>query len=130
VSSVINPKGSARPDRFSRADEYLFFVFIGEAGVGHHHSDMLRTLERNPKSGEVRWAGLQRSGSNSRRFERPNLFFPLYLDPETGRIVEIGESLPLEKSREEIPERLGLETVWPIRADGGEATWQMFPTSL
>ena len=42
VSSVINPKGSSRSARFSRVDEYIYFVFFGNAGVTPWSSDLLR----------------------------------------------------------------------------------------
>ena len=53
-SSVINPKGSARQGEFSRCDEYIFFVQIGNAGPLPQDTDMLhdrRTSEAMKSSG-------------------------------------------------------------------------------
>ena len=44
ISSVINPKGSARAGRFSRVDEYIFFVFLGKSEVFPCELDMLREI--------------------------------------------------------------------------------------
>lgn len=65
ISSVINPKGSSRAGRFSRVDEYIFFVFFGNAAVAPWRSDMLRETEEEGR--KVRWAGLMRNGEGSRR---------------------------------------------------------------
>jgi adenine-specific DNA-methyltransferase len=63
ISSVINPKGSSRTGRFSRVDEYLFFVFFGSASVQPWRSDMLR--DDNVESRDVRWAGLGPVNTNA-----------------------------------------------------------------
>jgi adenine-specific DNA-methyltransferase len=41
VTSVIMPSGSSRAGRFSRSDEYIYFVFFGRASVKHWKADML-----------------------------------------------------------------------------------------
>lgn len=76
VTDIINPKGVSRGSLFSRAEEYIYYVFIGKATINLGKSDMLRS--DSSKSECIRWASLQRSGSNSRRFERPNLFYPIF----------------------------------------------------
>ena len=43
-----------------------------------------------------RWEWLLRGGSNSKREDRPKLFFPIYVDPSHQAIIGIGEPLPLE----------------------------------
>jgi adenine-specific DNA-methyltransferase len=70
ISSVINPKGSARSGRFSRVDEYIYFVFLGVAAVTPWRSDMLREVEGEGR--KVRWAGLMRNGEGSRRQRIPS----------------------------------------------------------
>ena len=73
ISSVINPKGSSRSGRFSRVDEYIYFVFFGDSEVSPWRSDMLREVE--DKGRKVRWAGLMRNGEGSRRSRIPSMFF-------------------------------------------------------
>ena len=36
VSSVVNRKGVPRKQGFSRVDEYLFFVYVGDFGQAVH----------------------------------------------------------------------------------------------
>lgn len=84
ISSVINPKGSSRTGRFSRVDEYIFFVFFGAASVAPWRSDMLRDVKDNGR--KVRWAGLMRNGEGSRRQRIPSMFFPIYNRCENGRV--------------------------------------------
>ena len=49
ISSVINPKGSARAGRFSRVDEYIFFAFLGKSEVFPCESDMLRAMNEDKR---------------------------------------------------------------------------------
>jgi len=42
---VINPKGTARYNEFSRVEEYAFFVFIGDIRIQSIGSDMLTTRD-------------------------------------------------------------------------------------
>jgi adenine-specific DNA-methyltransferase len=83
VCSVINPKGSARAGRFSRVDEYLFFLYFGTAAVTAWRTDMLR--DDADAERDVRWAGLMRNGEGSRRDRIPSMFFPIFLHAKTGR---------------------------------------------
>ena len=51
VSSVINPKGTARDNEFARVDEYIFFVKLGDTRLSRWNWDML--TERNYASIET-----------------------------------------------------------------------------
>lgn len=126
VSSVVNPMGSGRSGTFSRVDEYLYFVMIGTASVPKTGDDMLSNEKISiggPKP--VRWTPLHRDGSNWRREDRPNSFFPLYVDPVKRKIVDYGEALPLGVERSSVrPKSDGLVLVWPMKG-GEEARWQI-----
>ena len=61
VTTVINPKGTARYNEFSRVEEYVFFVFIGDAKLQSTGCDMLTDRDYAVES-EVRWRGLARTG--------------------------------------------------------------------
>lgn len=43
VSSLVNPKGVARGQEFYRVDEYLYFVYIGDAAVQKSSDPMILT---------------------------------------------------------------------------------------
>ena len=122
ITDVINPKGVSRGNLFSRAEEYIYFVFEGEASINLGTSDMLRTEE---KSSDIRWASLQRSGSNSRRFERPNLFYPMFFDKETGNLISVGQSLPLDQDKSTVPVPDNQIAVFPLGRNNDERTWQL-----
>lgn len=47
VTSVINQSGVARTGQFYRAEEYLFYVFIGDASITPTGNDMPWSTERN-----------------------------------------------------------------------------------
>lgn len=123
VTDVVNPKGVSRGNWFSRAEEYIYFVFVGNSSISLSNSDMLRPTEKKPA--DVRWASLQRSGSNSRRFERPNLFYPIFFDKETGAFVSVGASLPLTRKRDSVVVPDGQVAVFPLGRTDDERTWQL-----
>jgi adenine-specific DNA-methyltransferase len=128
VSSVINPKGSSRSGRFSRVDEYLFFVYFGAAAVTPWRSDMLRAEEGESRS--VRWAGLMRNGEGSRRQRIPSMFYPIYLNAKTGAFHSAGEPPPIKVKPEQVPSPRGTVAVWPIDQGGQELMWRLSPDSL
>ncbi len=128
VSSVINPKGSARTGRFSRVDEYIYFVFFGTSKVSPWRTDMLREVQEEGRS--VRWAGLMRNGEGSRRTRIPSMFFPIYIDKKTGQYHSTGEPPPVDVKPQEIPVPEGTIAIFPIDGNGQELMWRLSPNSL
>lgn len=133
VSSVINPKGNRRDDEFSRCEEYIYFVYIGNSTIISNGQDMLREVnnEDNTKDKSIRLRALLRGASNhGRRIDRPNLFYPLYFEEWTGKFMGCGESIPLSQDRNsvEIPDKM--VAMWPIGANGTELTWNLQPETL
>lgn len=130
VTIVINQKGVAQ-GRLSRAEEYAFFCFMPEATVAPHPDDLLSPERPDTKRfSEPRWEWLLRGGTNSRREDRPKLFFPIYVDPERRAITEIGDPLPLldfpdidELTKEK-------KVAFPIRGDGSFGNWRVSPPTL
>lgn len=122
VSNVISSQGSTRDGLFSRADEYLFFVFLGNAEVQKSEDDMLNEGQSATKS--QLWFQFVRTGKGNLRENSKSLFYPIFVDPNIGKIVSIGEPIPLEVPKEtvEVPE--GLMAIWPMTADGREARWR------
>ena len=128
ISSVINPKGSARTGRFSRVDEYIYFVFFGNSKVAPWRTDMLREVNEDGRS--VRWAGLMRNGEGSRRTRIPSMFFPIFIDNETGRYHSTGEPPPVDVKPSEIPVPEGTIAIFPIDGNGQELMWRLSPSSF
>jgi adenine-specific DNA-methyltransferase len=125
---VINQKGVAQGG-LSRAEEYALFVFMPQATVSPAADDLL-SPERgdNKRFQQPRWEWLLRGGTNSRREDRPGLFFPVHVDPTTRKIVSIGEPLPLG----EVPDRANVDNTvaWPFRTDGTLGNWRVSPPTL
>lgn len=128
ISSVINPKGSARTGRFSRVDEYIYFLFIGKAEVIPSSSDMLR--ESDVESRNVRWAGLMRNGEGSTRTRIPSLFYPIFIDKDTGKYHSVGEPLAPDASRDSIICPENTIALLPVSGSGQELQWRLFPPSF
>jgi adenine-specific DNA-methyltransferase len=134
VTTLINPKGVARGQEFYRVDEYIFFVVFGSASVAKTHDPMILTGKRNDseKSDDnaerkkVRWGNLLRSGTDAKRSNRKNQFYPIFLDAKTGELHSIGEALlPITEKRDEVIPPNGTLAIWPIRKDGTEGRWQV-----
>ena len=124
ISSVINPSGSKRLNEFSRSDEYVFFVMIGTAvpcGT--------KTEASLDKDG-IQWETFRRHDLQSRRGTSKGgtaQFYPLYVDNKSRKIVEIGEPITPDVDINEVPQRSGCTTVFPIRDNGIEMNWGTRP---
>lgn len=125
VSTVINPMGSRRAGLFSRVEEYIYFVLIGDARVPDSVSNML-SEKNKPAAGAVRWTPLNRDGNGWERRARPNLFFPIFVNKDNLKIEEIGNSIQLDANIDSVVPRDNCQTVWPMKRDK-EARWQVSP---
>ncbi|GAA1483657.1 hypothetical protein GCM10009625_04600 [Brachybacterium fresconis] len=126
VTIVNNPKGVTQ-EYLSRVEEYAYFVFGPEAQLGSVDDDLLthRDIDESGGDGEVqrpRWKGLLRSGDDSLRVNRKDMFYPVWFDESTGRLDHAGDPLPWG----EVPffeKKNGLTPIWPIRRDLQEGRW-------
>jgi len=123
VSITINPKGTARPNEFSRTDEFAFILLFGTALVpsvrpagGSEHT--------------VRWRYLRRTDDQSLRGTRPRQFYPIYVNVSTGQIESIGDPIGPDVERTSSPSREGCVAVFPVREDGVEMEWGVTGPSL
>lgn len=132
ATDVINPRaGVARPGAFTRTEEYVYFVLVGEqsAVVPAIQSTGEPLPERNTAP---IWFSLMRTGSNSARRDRPNLFYPVWVRGD-GSLHSVGDSTPLSVERDSVTKpgaEESLTAVWPIRPSGDENTWQLGPAAL
>lgn len=127
VTSVIAPGGQPRGNQMSRVEEYLFVAYFGRAKVGQ--DARLSTVDDDGAPAvrsTVSWENLIRRGTDARRQDRENQFYPFFIEPDTGRIVDVGEPLlPSNTPRDSIQVPDGLDVVWPIRSDGTEGRWRI-----
>ncbi|PWF27091.1 DNA methyltransferase [Ancrocorticia populi] len=130
VTTMTNKKGSTRNGAFCRRDEYLFVLTFGDACVRASGDDMISPNNRGkPKT---IWNSLLRRGADgSSRQESPNLFFPLWIDHAAGKVVQIGDPIPLGTDRKAVPPPdPSLRPAWPIRSNGSEGRWQVSAVKL
>ncbi len=131
VSVVINPAGVTRPGAFARTDEYIFFVFVGKAIANPVPlGDDWRINPNDKRTTKILWSMLVRTGTNARRADRPNLFYPIFVTEDGGAIHSVGEPPTLTVQRHTISAPEGTIAIWPIRSDGSEGNWQASPPSL
>ena len=129
VTIVINQKGVAQ-GRLSRVEEYAIFCFRPEATVLPRTDDLLNEDRRDQKRfQQPRWEWLLRGGTNSRREDRPGLFFPIYIDPKKHRITKIGDPLSIDEPPD-LPKSGDRTVAWPIRTDGSLGNWRVSPPTL
>jgi adenine-specific DNA-methyltransferase len=128
VTTTVNPRaGVARPDAFTRVDEYLFYVLIGGAVI---ETASLSGEETAASVSAPIWFSLMRTGSNSSRQSRPNLFYPVWVTAD-GSLFAVGDSVNVAASRVDlVAPAEGLVPIWPLRPNGTENTWQLGPSAL
>ena len=123
ISSVINPAVVARAGGFGRSGEYIYFVFFGNAAPARTRLDREWVSRRGrTHTGQIRWDLLKRSGTGASRQDSPGGFYPIYIDPDTNQIKEIGTPIPEGKSKP--PQIDGLYCLLPIRDNGTEGRWE------
>ena len=111
ITVVHNPKGSPTKD-FNRTHEYAIFVTEET-----NKNAIARILEENDTPRKMR-----RWGENSKRTERPQSFYPIYV--KNGKIVKVGE-IPDDDyhphKNEVMPD--GTIAIWPIDQNMVERRW-------
>jgi len=128
VTIVNNPKGVTQGG-FSRVEEYAFFCFVGAARIEGRGDDLLTpdTTDEDVSTEDTirrpRWKGLLRSGTNARRRDRKNMFFPVLIDSDRGAVVGTGDPLPYEQEPKIGRKINGFDAAWPIRKDLSWGNW-------
>lgn len=130
VSSVINSAGVNRGE-FSRSNEFIYFVKFGNATPQSLPlSDEWRGNTKSKKKDKLVWNQLMRAGTNARRIDRPQLFYPIFVSEDGTRIVDVGEPLDLTCSRDSTTTPPHTKAIWPIRSNGEEGRWNISPEKL
>lgn len=129
ISALINPAAVARVGGFGRSDEYIFFVMLGKAAPIRLRLDREWVSGKGrTHTGKVRWDLLRRSGTNTERSHSPGCFYPIYVDPNTNIVAQVGD--PLRPDVSVAPEIPGLVAILPIRQDKSEGNWQWSPKTF
>lgn len=128
VTTVMNRAGSQRAGRFSRVEEYIFYVLMGDGQISPWKSTMLDDValaEGTVSTMPTIWFTAVRRGTPSAlRGARPNLFYPVFLDAQTGRYLGVGEPIGKDVDRRSVQVPDGAIAMWPVHSDGTEQTWR------
>lgn len=110
-----NPRGSQEEFGISKQHEYIVVYSKTLEGyysiIGSRRKDVdseFNYLTDNNQS--ARLLGLRKRGGDWRRSDRPNMYFPLYVDPNTMKVSII------EDDKYKVP-------VFPKRPTGEESRW-------
>ena len=114
IAVVHNPGGRQDDQFFPSAHEHLLVYArnkenakINTLGIS---DKKLKEYKEEDKFGKYKLRGFRRSGSNSLRTERPKLFYPIYIRPDTNEFS-------LEPAK-------GFQEVLPIDDKGAERCWR------
>jgi len=77
---------------------------------------------------ELRYAR-RRGAESSYRHQRPNQFYPLYIDEEKRIVVRAGDSIPADQPPDLSPVD-NLTPLWPIDAEGNHRCWRFITQSM
>ena len=125
ISSVIKNGTSMRQYEFSRCNEYIFYLRFGTAVISKEIPENIST--------SIPWRPLMRSGTGSNNFRpnRPNSFYPIFVDTATGKLHHVGDPLlPSTVPRSSISVPSGLTVIWPLDTEGRERVWGASPETL
>ena len=128
VSSVIAQSGVARSNSFYRTNEFLYIVQFGDSAVQKLPLSEEWELGKNKSQGAqgIVWNQLRRTGTNSLRTDRQNLFYPIIFNENASQILDIGEAMPLSEHPSSVMEKKANRLyLWPIRPNGTEGNWQL-----
>lgn len=127
ISSNISQKGIIRANEFTRVDEYIFYVMIGDYKI-KSTEDAAYVREGE----EVHWQTFRRSDYASRRGTKKggtSQFYPIYVNKDSGVIEKIGDAIPHDMDKDKVPEIDDCVTVFPMRDDGTEMNWGVKDTA-
>ncbi len=126
VSSIINPKGTARSNEFSRVNEFIYFVMIGDYKLSWTGSDML--TQNVSKDVTVRWRGFPRTGRKGLRPVNPGSWYPIYFNCSDDSFHSVGDAVYEGEDIPPAPE--GTYEIWPPVRNGEEYSWAMIPATF
>ena len=103
-----NPRGSMSTAELANLHEYLLIYcknIFDSSIIGHKLTDtMAEEYKYTDSQGKYRLLGLRMRGGFWRRSERPNLYFPIYVNPENGEVslyktdIYCEEAIPVQPS--------------------------------
>lgn len=112
---VSNPRGRQSDTHVASVHDYLLCYAKNSAECpigGAPLTEAQRSeFKYSDEQGDYRLLGLRQRGAASRREDRPDMFFPIYVHEDSGDISLSEEKGPLWK------------TVYPRKSDGSDSRW-------
>lgn len=131
VTSIISAKGAVRVGKFSRVEEHIFVVTVGEAKLIPWVRNMLDPIKGDAGDQQaLEWLGLRRREPTSTRGARPNQFYPIFVEEGTGRLNSVGDPVADGIDRATIAVPQECVALWPLKPDGTEMLWGLTPEVL
>ena len=127
VTTIISAKGVVRNGQFSRVEEYIFILDFGNSHVIPTEYNMLDTTIKKKADRSIEWLGFRRRAPQARRHTRPNQFYPIFVNTNTGLIESIGDVVSHGVDRHSIDVPKDCIALWPLSKDGDERLWSLVP---
>ena len=115
ITIVHNPRG-IQGTNFSYTNEFAYFIIPRGK----------KTINKKIKSAsDIKWSNLRNWGGESLRSDAKNCFYPIIINPETGKIEGFGNVCPdsFNTNKREIKHDNKV-LVYPIDNDGVERKWR------
>lgn len=127
ITTVISAKGVVRTGQFSRVEEYIYILELGNSSVQPGIYNMLDDEIKKEPDRSIEWLGFRRRAPQAKRNSRPNQFYPVFVSNSDGRIISIGDVVKHGVDRNSIPVPEGCTALWPLSRDGDERIWSLVP---
>lgn len=128
VGIRIKPSGRPIPNGFAISHEYAYFS-RKEVSTAinrlQHSDDQNNRYRESDEKGVFFWELLRKAGSNSFRQNRPTMYYPIWLNTDSGK-MRIPAMEYDEVSQEYITKDVLLENeieIYPIKDDGSQGCW-------
>lgn len=130
ISDLVNRVVVAKDNEFGRSCEYIFIVYLGESSPAKLSLEKdWNHIENSTKDG-IHWANLSRTGTNSRRQDRPGMFYPIFVTKDGSKIIGLGDPIPLGQDKLSVAVPNECIAIWPIHKNGEEGRWMQGKDSL
>jgi adenine-specific DNA-methyltransferase len=114
VITIEHNKRGRRGKNFAKTNEWA--IFLVPSGMELIQEEQLDV----EIGGETR--NLRRTGSGSKRTERPRKFYPIWVNKKTLKVVSAGDPISVDQ-KWKYEEKKDLVTLWPIDKKGIEKNW-------
>ena len=117
---IHNPGGRQDEKFFPTAHEYMLIygknILKSKVNTLSLSEEKIAQYTNSDKFGKYKLRGFRRSGANSRRKDRPNLYYPIYYNNKTGELT--------------IEEKRNFIKLLPIDAEHIERCWRWNPKTF